>query len=111
MAEDSTRRHAGTGDISLETIAVLRDALRGQVALIEPGVRPAGGSPALGAALRRLSTEARARGVRAERVIILLKEVWQSLPEVASLDTEPRERARLLDRIVTWSIEAYYDDA
>ena len=58
-------------------------------------------------ALRLMSEDAHRRGVRAEQVIVALKEAWRSLPEVQTLPAGgPRDM--VLSRAITMLIEEYY---
>lgn len=51
--------------------------------------------------------EARRRGLRAEEVLVLLKDVWRSLPEVRRLGRTQREQA--LARLTTLTIRTFYE--
>lgn len=69
----------------------------------------AGGTPeSLEPALRRIAAEARERGVTAERLLIALKDLWYSLPAVENAASRD-EQNRMLQRIITLSIRAYYE--
>ena len=58
-------------------------------------------------ALRLMSEDAHRRGVRAEQVIVALKEAWRSLPEVQTLPAGgPRDT--VLEGVITMLIEEYY---
>ena len=58
-------------------------------------------------ALRLMSEDAHRRGVRAEQMIVALKEAWRSLPEVQSLPAGgPGDSA--LSRAITMLIEEFY---
>ena len=50
---------------------------------------------------------ARASGVRAEQVVIVLKEGWRAMPEARALPRPAADAA--LERIVSLSIRAYYE--
>jgi hypothetical protein len=82
----------------------LREALRDAVVrrLREPG-----DESRVRDALRAISRAARARGLRAEHVVIALKSVCDTLPEMQGAVTSS-QRARVLDRLVTLCIEEYY---
>jgi hypothetical protein len=82
------------------TVAAVRDALREYLA---DGSR----SGPLQAALLRMSTEARERDMRAEQLLVLLKDSWSALPEVRAM-TDNAEQVRLLQRVVTMCIKEYY---
>jgi hypothetical protein len=102
MPQDSTSRPEPGGLISPESVVALREAIR---------LHLAGSSPNnyLGDALHRLSGEAHAKGIRAEQLIILLKQVWGEMPEVTRA-LEPYERQQVLARLVTHCINQYYAD-
>ena len=99
MQYDSTLPSGPTGLVSADTVAALREAIS------RLGV--AGLNGELRAALNQLSDEARAKGVRAEQLIILLKQVWNGLP---MLSVPRDERTRMLERVVTLCINEYYAD-
>jgi hypothetical protein len=83
-----------------ETLRQLSASLQ---AFLQDGAAPG----TLESALQRVAAEARERGVPAERLLIALKDLWYSLPPVeraASVD----EQNRMLQRIITLSIRAYY---
>ena len=100
MPQDSTPRPEPGGLVSPETVAALREAIR---------LHLAGSSPnnQLGEAFHRLSGEAHAKGIRAEKLVILLKQVWGELPEVLRA-LKPHERQQVLARFVTLCINEYY---
>lgn len=60
-------------------------------------------------ALRSVSQMARDRSLHAEHVVIALKQVWESLPEVRNAATS-YDRARILERLVMLCIDEYYRD-
>lgn len=66
-----------------------------------------GFSSALQAALLRLASEARARAMLPEHVLEVLKDTWNSLPEVRAM-ADADEQRRLLHRVVTMCIKEYY---
>src|SRR5690242_20933531 len=73
MAPDSS--HTPPSRLDDATVAAVRDALRLYLAdHADPGP--------LQRALVRMSDEARDREVRAEQLLVLLKDAWHSLPEV-----------------------------
>ena len=99
MPYDSTLPSGPTGLVSADTVAALREVIR------RLGAEDLNGE--LRAALNQLSDEARANGLRAEQVIILLKQVWNGL----QMPSVPRdERTRMLERLVTLCIKEYYAD-
>ena len=61
-------------------------------------------------ALSRVACEARENRIHAEQLLVMLKDVWFSLPEVgSSRDHEIQDR--LLQRVVTLCIREYYSAA
>ena len=58
-------------------------------------------------ALEVLAQEARDRRLNAEHMLIAFKTIWGELAEVERI-AEPGERKRLLDHLVTFCIDAYY---
>jgi hypothetical protein len=81
-------------------VVALRSALQAQLR----GEWPDG---ALRRAIRVMCDEAHRNGLRAEQLLVILKDAWSSLPEVARLPTGGT-RERLLDRIVTMCVEEFY---
>jgi hypothetical protein len=65
-------------------------------------------SSALQASLVRVATEARARDILPEQLLVRLKEAWSTLPEVRAM-RDANEQARLLERVVTMCIREYYN--
>lgn len=99
MAYDSS---PGPSALTEETIAAVRDAL---VRYIEA---PTAGEQ-LGAALRRMAAEAHDRSMFPEQLLVVLKDIWYSLPNVRGM-SEPADQVRLLQRVVTMCIKEYYAD-
>ena len=62
---------------------------------------------ALQASLVLLATEARARNILPEQLLVTLKELWSALPEVRAM-TDASHQVRLLQRVVTLCIREYY---
>lgn len=87
--------------ISHETMTALRSAL---VSYVQHPVD----CGALRPALRQLAVEAHANGIVAEQVLIVLKQVWYTLPSARELPSS-EERGQLLQRVVTMCIREYYD--
>ena len=57
--------------------------------------------------LRQIVTEARNRHIRAEHLIVILKNVWDSLPDARyAIDREAQTQVR--QRLITLCIKAYY---
>lgn len=88
--------------ISQETITALRSALVSYVG--NPG-QPG----SLRAVLQQMADEAHDKAIVAEQVLIVLKQVWYTLPSARELPS-PDDRVRLLQRVVTMCIQAYYDE-
>ena len=88
--------------ISDETLTALRIALQQRLS-------GATGDAEIRQALRAMSAEARAESLRVEQVIVALKRVWESLPEVRRA-SDRQEQNRLLERVVTLCIQEYYAD-
>ena len=58
-------------------------------------------------ALRTIAAEARDKKMRAEELLVLLKDVWFGLPAIRRMK-EGEAQSRLLQRIVTLCIREYY---
>jgi predicted NACHT family NTPase len=61
----------------------------------------------LQASLLVVATEARARDILPEQLLVRLKDAWSSLPEVREM-RDALQQARLLERVVTACIREYY---
>lgn len=57
--------------------------------------------------LRRLAVQARERGLQAEQLLLALKEIWYSMPE---LSTRPGNdvQTQLLQQLIARCIQEYY---
>ena len=84
-------------DASIDT---LRVALR---AYLQDSKDPSILQPSLLA----IASEARTRDILPEQLLVVLKDVWSSLPEVRSM-MNSREQISLLQRVVTMCIKEYY---
>jgi hypothetical protein len=98
MAHDSS--HTPPSRLDDETVAAVRAALR---TYLSRSSEPA----PLQQALVRMSAEARGRAIRPEQLLVVLKDVWGTLPEVRAM-TDAGEQVRLLQRVVTMCIKEYY---
>jgi hypothetical protein len=98
MAHDSSNTPSSRLDD--ETVSAVRQALRTYL-------RDGSDSSLLQAPLLRMASEARARAIRPEQLLIVLKDVWNSLPEVRSM-TDAQEQIGMLQRVVTMCIKEYY---
>ena len=60
--------------------------------------------------LMRVAAEARAKHIMAERLLVVLKEIWGSLPEVRQQSDRGRigDQNALLQQLVTRCIQQYY---
>ena len=84
-----------------ESLNSVRLALRGYL-------RDSEDPSALQASLLLLATEARARSILPEQLLVILKDTWSSLPEVRAM-SDHGEQVRLLQRVVTMCIREYYN--
>jgi hypothetical protein len=98
MAHDSS--HTPPSRLDDDTVAAVRDALRTYLSRTPD---PA----ALQRALVQMSAQARDRSVLPEHLLVVLKDVWGTLPEVRAM-TDSAEQVRLLQRVVTMCIKEYY---
>lgn len=73
-----------------------------------PAAREREADATLQRALQALCDEAHRHGARAEQLLIALKTVWPTLPEVRALPGG-EERAALLARVVTRCLDVYYE--
>jgi hypothetical protein len=97
MAHDSTPHRP---QLSAASVEALRSALQECLA-------SAAETAALRPALRSIALEAREKQMRAEHLLVLLKDIWFSLPQFGG--TEGGEvHNRLLQRVVTLCIREYY---
>lgn len=97
MAHDSS---PGPTTLTEETIKAVR------AALVEYIADPAHGER-LGAALRTMAAEARDRSMLPEQLLVVLKDIWHSLPGVRTM-SDASDQVRLLQRVVTMCIKEYY---
>jgi hypothetical protein len=58
-------------------------------------------------ALNRMAEEARTKAILPEHLLVTLKRIWSSLPEVRSVG-DVDEQTRMLQRVVTMCIREYY---
>lgn len=61
----------------------------------------------LQSALTIMSSEAREKDVLPEQLLVTLKDLWGSLPEVRQI-ADQREKTQMLQRVVTICIKEYY---
>jgi len=62
---------------------------------------------ALQPALQCIATEAREKQMRAEQLLVVLKDIWYSVPQIAQAP-QGEQQNRLLQRVVTLCIREYY---
>jgi hypothetical protein len=99
MAHDSS---PGPVALEAETINAVREAL---VHYIDAPAQ----STSLRDALNRMAVEAHEKSMLPEQLLVVLKDVWYSLPGVQSMP-DASEQVRLLQRVVTMCIKEYYAD-
>lgn len=97
MAHDSS--HVPPGQLDQATIGALQAALRDYIT--------AGSSSSLADGIALLAGEARNKHILPEQLLIVLKALWTSLPEVRAV-TDSRQQARLLERVISMCIKEYY---
>ena len=100
MAPDRVPPRTPLGILSPDAAAALHDAL-------EHYVSNGGDEGALRGALRLVTAEARANGIPPERLMVAFKSLWEELPSVRAT-SDPRLRSRLLERLITASIQEYF---
>jgi seryl-tRNA(Sec) selenium transferase len=88
-------------ELSADSIAALKSALNAYA--VDNDLR------ALQSALRLLASEAREKAIHAEQLLVVLKDAWFSLPQVAQAP-QGDEQNRQLQRVVTVCIREYYSD-
>ena len=78
-----------------------------RTALTEQLRQPERPTPELSNLLKRVASEARQKGVRAEELIVVFKQLWNSLAEsMRPQNVDQYERIR--QSLVTLCIQAYY---
>lgn len=88
--------------LDAETVAAVRSALARYI-------REGDHTTELRDLLTRVAAEARAKGIMAERLLIVLKEIWNSLPEVRHAERgRLTEQNALLQQLITRCIQQYY---
>ena len=89
------------GGLSAATIARLRSVLGRHID------HPDEADPELASVLRQAVTEARNRHIRAEQLVVSLKQVWDALPQARyAVDREAQTLAK--QRLITLCIRVYY---
>jgi hypothetical protein len=97
MAFDPTR---GSSTLDASVLSELRDALSRSIQTGDHGDE-------LKALLVRAAADARKKGLQAEQLMLALKDVWYSLPQIA---THPGNdvQTRLLQQLIARCIQEYY---
>jgi uncharacterized protein (DUF2267 family) len=90
--------------LAQKTVDSVRRALERHVH--EPESEPA---PELRAALHDLAREARQKAIAPEQLLVVLKGIWRSLPDVENA-RDHVQRTRVLQRVVSMSIREYFAD-
>src|SRR4051812_22576456 len=80
---------------------------RAQAALSRYLEDPEANGQELRDALDAMATEARAKSMLPEQLLVVLKDIWYALPAVRALD-DSGAQIRLLQRVVTMCIKEYY---
>ena len=57
--------------------------------------------------MQTIATEAREKQMRAEQLLVVLKDIWYSVPQIAQAPLGEQQN-RLLQRVVTLCIREYY---
>ena len=99
MAFDSSQTPPSRLDPA--ALAGLRAALGAYLAESEDRV-------SLQIALASLAAQARDRSIPPEQLLVVLKDLWNGLPEVRAM-TDTAAQVGLLQRVVTMCIREYYD--
>ncbi|HUR92153.1 MAG TPA: hypothetical protein VMY38_05710 [Gemmatimonadaceae bacterium] len=99
--EAGGRGGPASGGLSGATVARLRTVLASHME------HPDEADPELARVLRQIVTEARNRHIRAEQLVVILKNVWDALPDARfAIDREAQMHAR--QRLITLCIKSYY---
>ena len=91
-----------TASSNLDSATV--DAVR---AVLTKSIADGNHSDDLGELLCHAASEAREKGILAERLLILLKDIWYSLPDVAHAKSSAAEN-KLLQELISRCIHEYY---
>jgi DNA primase len=78
-----------------------------QAALTEQLKSPNGPTPELTRLLRKVGAEARQNNVKPEQLLVIFKQLWNSLAESLRLQN-PEQHERVRQNLVTLCIQAYY---
>jgi hypothetical protein len=94
--------HTPGSRLEPETVAGLRAAFSRS---LEAGDHP----DDLKSLLSRAAAEARQKGLQAEQLLLALKDIWYSLPDLATHPANETQ-TRLLQQLIARCIQAYYAD-
>jgi hypothetical protein len=97
MAHDST---SNAPMLDAATLASLESAL-------QKFLRSGESITAVEPALRRIASEARQKGMQAEHLLIVLKDVWYGLAGIGDVQDNGEQNA-MLQRVVSSCIRCYY---
>jgi len=96
MAPDRT---PDVPELNAASLAALASALQNYAHKADPtDLQPA---------LQCIATEAREKQMRAEQLLVVLKDIWYSVPQIAQAP-QGEQQNRLLQRVVTLCIREYY---
>jgi hypothetical protein len=98
MANDSSQMPPSR--LADDTVEAVRKALREYLSDVEAAMP-------LQSALQRMSSEARAQAMLPEQLLIVLKDLWNGLPEVRAM-SDAGDQIRIMQRVVTMCIKEYY---
>lgn len=71
--------------------------------------QPAAIAPELRIALHELAREARLVAMPPEQLLVVLKQMWQTLPDIAHAQDQA-EQTRIMQSVVTMCIKEYFGD-
>jgi len=57
--------------------------------------------------LTRTAAEARAKNIHAEQLLVMMKDLWKSLPDLRAVD-DPDRQTELLQELISRCIRQYY---
>ena len=78
-----------------------------RTALTEQLKRPERPTPELVNLLKKVASEGREKGIRPEELIVIFKQLWNSLAE-SLRPQNPEQQERVRQNLVTLCIQAYY---
>lgn len=90
-------------ELAQEAVDAVRNALARHVQ--RPTDEPA---PDLAAALHELARDARQKAVPPEQLLLILKRIWQAIPDAG--DIRDQDHTRFLQRVVTMCIKEYFSE-